>query len=129
MCGLDQRPLEPAEVVRGRHGYYAALSYMDERVGEVLDALQNTGLDAETVVAFTADHGEMGGERGLWFKMSFFEGSARVPLVVRGPGIAAGRVDAPVSHLDVAPTLAELARTSLGEAEFEGQSLVSALQR
>ncbi len=127
MCGLDQRPLEPAEVVRGRHGYYAALSYMDERVGEVLDALQNTGLEAETVVAFTADHGEMGGERGLWFKMSFFEGSARVPLVVRGPGIARGRIDAPMSHLDVAPTLAELARTPLGEAEFEGRSLVSAL--
>jgi choline-sulfatase len=127
MCGLGERPLQPAEILRARHGYYAATSYMDERVGEVLEALQNTGLDARTVVAFTADHGEMGGERGLWFKMSFFEGSARVPLIVRGPGIAAGRVGEPVSQLDVAPTLAALARAPLGEAEFEGRSLESAL--
>ena len=127
MCGLDERPLDAAEIRRARHGYYAAVSYMDERVGEVTAALERTGLDGETVVAFTADHGEMGGERGLWFKMSFFEGSARVPLLVRGPGIAAGRVAGPVSHLDLAPTLAELAGTPLGEAEFEGRSLVSAL--
>jgi choline-sulfatase len=96
-------------------------------VGEVTAALEQNGLDGETVVAFTADHGEMGGERGLWFKMSFFESSARVPLLVRGPGIAAGRVGGPVSQLDLAPTLAELAEAPLGEAEFEGRSLVSAL--
>jgi choline-sulfatase len=128
MCGLDDRPLDAAEIRRARHGYYAAVSYMDERVGEVTAALERTGLDGETVVAFTADHGEMGGERGLWFKMSFFEGSARVPLLVRGPGIAAGRAGGPVSHLDLAPTLAELTGTPLGGAEFEGRSLVSALR-
>jgi choline-sulfatase len=100
---------------------------MDERVGEVTDALARNGLDGETVVAFTADHGEMGGERGLWFKMSFFEGSARVPLLVRGPGIASSRVGEPVSQLDLAPTLAALAGVEPGEAEFEGRSLVSAL--
>jgi choline-sulfatase len=127
MCGLDERPLSAAEIQRARHGYYAALSYMDERVGEVTGALEQNGLAGETVVAFTADHGEMGGERGLWFKMSFFEGSARVPLLVRGPGIGKGRVSQPVSHLDLAPTLAELAGAALGEAEFEGRSLVPAL--
>jgi choline-sulfatase len=127
MCGLDQRPLGAAEIQRARHGYYAAVSYMDERVGEVTAALAQNGLDGETVVAFTADHGEMGGERGLWFKMSFFEGSARVPLLVRGPGIASGRVREPVSQLDLAPTLVELAGAAAGEAEFDGRSLVSAL--
>jgi choline-sulfatase len=127
MCGLDQRPLGDAEIQRARHGYYAAVSYMDERVGEVTAALAQNGLDGETVVAFTADHGEMGGERGLWFKMSFFEGSARVPLLVRGPGIASGRVTAPVSQLDLAPTLADLAGAAPDGAEFEGRSLVSAL--
>ncbi len=101
---------------------------MDERVGEVLDALSRTGLRDDTVVAFTADHGEMGGERGLWFKMSFFEGSARVPLIVAGPGVAAGRVSEPVSHLDLAPTLAEIAGAGAVDAEFEGRSLTAALR-
>ncbi|HEY3764735.1 MAG TPA: choline-sulfatase [Gaiellales bacterium] len=128
MCGLDERPLSQAEILRGRHGYYAAISYMDERVGEVLDALSRTGLRDDTVVAFTADHGEMGGERGLWFKMSFFEGSARVPLIVAGPGVAAGRVSEPVSHLDLAPTLAEMAGAGAQDAEFEGRSLTAALR-
>ena len=74
---------------RARHGYYAAISYLDERVGEVLDALSATGLDRDTIVIFTSDHGELLGERGLWYKMSFLEASARVPLIVRGPGIRA----------------------------------------
>jgi len=60
-------------------------------------------------VVFCADHGDMLGERGLWFKMSFFEGSARVPLLIAAPGMPAGRVDAPVSNLDIVPTLTELA--------------------
>jgi choline-sulfatase len=127
MIGLDRRPLSEDEVRRARHGYYASLSYLDERVGEVLDALSATGLDRETVVVFTADHGELLGERGLWYKMSFLEGSARVPLVVRGPGLAPRRVAGPVSQLDLAPTLAELGGAPAGGAGFEGASLAEAL--
>ena len=89
MIGLDEHPLTESEVRRARHGYYAAISYLDERVGEVLDALEATGLAGNTLVVFTADHGELLGERGLWYKMSFLEESARVPLIVRGPGLAA----------------------------------------
>ena len=127
MIGLDRRPLSDAEVRRARRGYYAAIGYLDERVGEVLDALAATGLDDETIVLFTADHGEFLGERGLWYKMSFLEGSARVPLIVRGPGIAARRVAEPVSQLDLAPTLAELAGAPADEAGFEGRSLAGTL--
>ncbi len=127
MIGLDRRPLAAAEVRRARHGYYAAVSYLDERVGEVLDALTATGLDQSTIVVFTADHGEFLGERGLWYKMSFLEGSARVPLIVRGPGLEPRRVAEPVSQLDLAPTLAELAGAPAGEAGFEGRSLAAAL--
>jgi choline-sulfatase len=128
MIGLDRRPLAEAEVRRARHGYYAAISYLDERVGEVLDALGATGLDRDTIVVFTADHGELLGERGLWYKMSFLEGSARVPLVVRGHGLPARRIEGPVSQLDLAPTLAELAGAPAGEAGFEGRSLLGALR-
>jgi len=111
MIGLDQRPLSEQEIRRARHGYYASVSYLDERVGEVLDALGATGLDRDTLVVFTADHGELLGERGLWYKMSFLDGSARVPLIVRGPGLVPRRVDGPVSQLDLAPTLSELTGT------------------
>ncbi len=127
MYGSDDRPLTEAEVRRARHGYYAAVSYMDERVGEVLDALEATGQAGDTVVLFTADHGEMLGERGLWYKMSFFEGSARVPLIVRWPGVAPRRVGESVSHLDLAPTLVELGGGGSEGAEFEGSSLVPLL--
>jgi choline-sulfatase len=128
MIGLDGRPLSPGEVQRARHGYYAAISYLDERIGEVLAALAETGLDERTLVVFTADHGELLGERGLWYKMSFLEDSARVPLIVRGPRLTSRRVLAPVSQLDLAPTLAELAEAPAAEAAFEGSSLVGALR-
>jgi choline-sulfatase len=128
MIGCDARPLSEEEVLRARHGYYAAISYLDDRVGEVLDVLEATGMADETVVVFTADHGEMLGERGLWYKMSFLDGSARVPLLVAGPGITAGRHAGPVSQLDLAPTLAELTGTDHGDAAFEGTSLAPLLR-
>jgi choline-sulfatase len=109
MCGVDEVELTPEQLRAARHGYYAAISYLDERVGEVLAALRDASLDDDTIVAFTSDHGEMLGERGLWYKMSFFEHSARVPLVVRTPGASSPRrVAEPVSLLDLAPTLLEL---------------------
>jgi choline-sulfatase len=125
MSGLDQVAITDEQVLRARHGYYAAISYVDERIGDVLRALSETGLDRDTVIVFTADHGEFLGERGLWYKMSFLEPSARVPLFVGGPGVAgARRVAAPVSLLDLAPTLLELAGVPGGD--FDGRSLFSA---
>jgi len=127
MSGIDKRPLTEAEVLHARHGYYAAITYMDELVGRVLDALAATGLAEETVVVFTADHGEMAGERGLWFKMSFLDGSARIPLIWRGPGIVCQSVAGPVSHLDLAPTLAHMGGAEAMESGFVGRSLLPAL--
>lgn len=109
MCRVDEAGLTPDQVRRARHGYYAAVSYLDERVGEVLGALRASGLEDRTTVLFTADHGEFLGERGLWYKMSFLEPSARVPLILRRPGGSARRVTEPVSLLDVAPAMLELA--------------------
>src|SRR5687767_3893352 len=110
MIGVDEAALSPEGIRTARHAYYAAISYVDERIGDVLAALRATGLDGETIVVVTSDHGEMLGERGLWYKMSFFESSVRVPLIVSASGrLAARRVAQPVSLLDVAPTLLELA--------------------
>jgi len=108
MCGVEEVDLSPDQLRAARHGYYAAISYLDERVGEVLAALRDARLDDDTIVIFTADHGEMLGERGLWYKMSFFEHSARVPLVARVPAASSRRVAEPVSQLDLAPTVLEL---------------------
>jgi choline-sulfatase len=109
MCRVDEAELTAEQIRRARHAYFAAVSYLDERVGEVLGALQRSGMADRTTVLFCADHGEMLGERGLWYKMAFFEQSARVPLIVRVPGAGPRRVAEPVSLLDVAPTLLELA--------------------
>src|ERR1700759_5559981 len=113
MCQVDEAGLTAEQIRRARHGYYAAISYLDERIGQGLGALRESGLEDRTTVLFCADHGEMLGERGLWYKMSFLEQSARVPLIVRGPGgsgVARGaRVAPPVSLVDVAPTVLELA--------------------
>ena len=131
MCQVDAAGLTAEQIRRARHGYYAAVSYLDERVGEVLGALRDAGLEDRTTVLFTADHGEMLGERGLWYKMSFLEQSARVPLIVRRPGNGAGgRVTAPVSLIDIAPTLLELA--GLGDDHealdaMDGVSLAGAM--
>ena len=103
------------DVRRARRAYFANLSYVDEKVGEILGVLERAGMAGDTAVVFLSDHGDMLGERGLWFKMSFREGSARVPLMIAAPGLPAGRVDAPVSTLDVAPTLGEIAGVGPGE--------------
>ncbi len=119
-------PITAEDVRRSRRAYFANISYIDEKIGEILDVLKATRQQEDTIVVFLSDHGDMLGERGMWFKMSFFEGSARVPLMIAAPGLAAGRVDAPVSTLDVTPTLADLAGIDLGEVLpwTDGESLV-----
>jgi choline-sulfatase len=96
----------------------------------VLTALRDSGLAERTTVLFTADHGEMLGERGLWYKMSFLEQSSRVPLIVHRPsgvGGPARRVSEPVSLVDVAPTLLSLAGVEAGGLQFDGVDLAGSL--
>jgi choline-sulfatase len=129
---MDQVEVTEEDVRRSRHGYYANLAYVDERIGEVLAALEGCGLAEETIVVFLSDHGEFLGEQGLFYKMSFREHPARVPLVVHAPGrYAARRVSQPVSLADLPPTLADLARPGLS-AELarpvDGRTLVPLLE-
>ena len=111
------------QIRRSRRAYFANISYLDDKVGEILDTLERTRQEA--AILFVSDHGDMLGERGLWFKMSFFEGSSRVPLMIAAPGFQPGRVDTPVSTIDVCPTLADLAGVDMSEVApwTEGVSL------
>jgi choline-sulfatase len=112
-CDWRAFDITPAQIRRARQGYFANISYVDDKIGEILSVLEATRQEA--VVLFLSDHGEMLGERGLWFKMNFFEGSARVPLMIAAPGVAPGRVETPVSSIDLAPTIAALAGISMAE--------------
>lgn len=112
------------DIRRSRQAYFANISYLDQKVGEILDVLERTRQEA--TILFVSDHGDMLGERGLWFKMTFFEGSARVPMMIAGEGISAGLVSDPVSNIDVCPTLCDLAGLSMEEVApwTAGESLV-----
>ena len=101
------------DIRNARHAYYGNVTYFDEQVGRIVAALEDSGLAENTVVIVTSDHGDMLGERGLWAKMSWLEDSARVPLIVKGPDIPAGkRIGNNVSHVDLLPTLTALASGS-----------------
>ncbi len=130
--GLESFQPSPAQVRRARHGYYGAVSYADDLVGGVLQALTESGMAENTVVVFTTDHGDMLGERGLWYKRSFFEGSSRIPLIISWPErFAPARVSANVSLVDLLPTFLDLATSGDGRVEpvdpLAGRSLVPVL--
>jgi choline-sulfatase len=116
--------ITPEMVRRARRAYFANISYVDDKIGEILAVLEATRQEA--VVVFLSDHGDMLGERGMWFKMNFFEHSAGVPLMIAAPGLAPGRIDTPVSTIDLCPTLCDLAGVSMEEVMpwTDGVSLV-----
>ena len=88
-----------------RAAYFGLCTFLDRQVGRVLDALEASGQADETLVLFTSDHGEMLGEKGFWTKSNMYDSAARVPLLLAGPGVEPGEWDAPVSLIDVAPTI------------------------
>jgi len=123
-CDWRNSDITPEQVRRARRGYFANISYVDDKIGEILQVLEDTRQEA--VVVFVSDHGEMLGERGLWFKMSFFEPSSRVPLAIAVPGQGGARVDTPVSTLDILPTLCDLAGIDMAQIApwTDGESLL-----
>ena len=106
-----------------RHAYYAAVSYVDEHIGAILDELERLGEDEDTIVVFHADHGYHLGEHGYWEKKSNFDLAVRVPLIIKLPGITqlaknrhslsslntGKKTGALVDLVDVFPTLSSLA--------------------
>ena len=115
--------IEDVMIERSRRAYFANISYLDDQIGELLKTLEET--DQEAIIIFVSDHGDMLGERGLWFKMSFFEGSARVPLMISDSSMSSQVINSPVSTIDLCPTICELAGVTMSEVKpwITGESL------
>ena len=112
-CDAAAFAITDDHIRRARQGYFANISYIDAKIGEVLDTLEATRQEA--IIVFVSDHGDMLGERGLWFKMNFFEGSARVPLMIAAPGLTPAVIATAVTTIDITPTLCDLAGISMAE--------------
>jgi len=113
------------EIRTAIRAYYGSISYIDQLISRVLGALKNTGADQNTVVIFTSDHGEMLGERGMWFKKHFFEKSMHIPLIVTAPWIKPQRVQELVSLVDILPTFNAIAGIKKAIEPLEGVDLLS----
>ena len=133
VIGLDQQPVTLQQIRDARHAYYGEVSYFDDNVGRVMAALHASKLADNTIVLVIADHGEMLGERGLWYKMSYYEQACRIPLIVHAPQhFAAGRIGKCVSLADLLPTLSEIAgdgRAPDYAMPIDGRSLLPHLSR
>ena len=115
VIALDAVEVSNEDILRARRAYLANVSYVDEWLGRLRAALEETGQAEDTAILFVADHGDMLGERGLWYKMSFYEWSVRVPMILMTPGREGGQVvNTPVSQVDVLPTLMRLAHDGTG---------------
>ncbi|MGN6565614.1 MAG: sulfatase-like hydrolase/transferase [Thermomicrobiales bacterium] len=114
----------PAEQQRVcRAAYYGLCTFLDEQVGQVLAALEQSGQAANTRIIYVSDHGEMLGEHGLWWKCAPYEGDIGIPAIAAGPGVPEGRVvNTPVSLLDLAPTILDNAGVPLPD-DLRGDSL------
>ncbi|KAK2061884.1 choline-sulfatase [Colletotrichum caudatum] len=130
VCDLWDYDFTDEQIKRARRAYYGAVSYVDDCVGRLLSVLKKCGLDDNTIIVFSGDHGDMLGERGLWYKMSYFESSVRVPLFVRHPHeFEPHRVTKNVSTLDILPTLCDLVGTKPAPGlPMDGTSLLPHLQ-
>ncbi len=128
---LDAIDVSDDEIINARRAYYGNVSYVDEWVGRLQDTLEECGMTENTTIIFTSDHGDMLGEFGLWYKMSFRESSCRIPMIIHNPKrFDAGRVSQPVAQVDILPTLIDLAAEGTGATKpdaidpLNGRSLI-----
>ncbi len=123
---FDELSLNDEELKRIRQAYFGAISFIDDQIGRLLSVLEATDALDDTVVIFLSDHGEMLGERGMWFKSHFFEPALRVPFVIYDPRHPIPRrIGEPVSLLDLFPTIADISGVESfpwHSSQFSGQS-------
>ncbi len=129
--GFRTEEVSEQEMMRARAAYFACVDYLDEMLGDMLHLMDRSGLLDNTVIVYTSDHGEMAGEHGMWWKNSWHEAAARVPLIIQTPSQRRGessgaRVDTPVSLADLFPTLCALAGIAPPDG-LEGRDLSNAL--
>lgn len=130
---FDSPPIDEATLRNMRWVYYGMVAFLDELVGQVLAALDSSDMADDTLVIYTSDHGDMLGEKGLFMKGLMYEGSAGIPMVMRGPGVLAGEeCDTPVSLVDVPATIldtvlspAQPGGLKVTDDELPGHSLTS----
>ena len=106
--------------------YYASVAYMDKQVGKVLNALKEEGLEDNTIVVFTSDHGFHLGEHRFWMKVSLHEESVRVPMIIKAPGKRATVCNSFVELIDLYPTISELAGLKISK-HLQGKSLTKTI--
>ena len=125
--GRDEYQVDEQQVRNARHAYFGMISYIDDKVGQLLKVLKETALDDNTIVIFTSDHGDMMGERGMWYKQHFFDWANRVPLIVSYPQkFQPARSGCEVSLVDLLPTMMDLATDAdcdVPIVETDGHSL------
>lgn len=122
-------PFTEEEIKRIRAFYYAMCAEADAMLGQIIASLRDTGLLNNTIVIFTADHGELAMEHRQFYKMSMFEGSSHVPLLFMGPQLMSGlQVDQLVSLVDLYPTILDIAGIST-EGNLSGHSLVPLMSK
>jgi len=108
--------------------YLASITFVDHYLGKILDALERSKYKDNTYIALFSDHGFHMGEKSRWAKRSLWEDGTRVPLMITGPNIQAGRSKKPVELVDIYPTLLDLCKLPTNELELDGQSLKPLLQ-
>ncbi len=126
-CDLVPHLKSPESLYVLRRSYYGLVSYIDTKVGELLNTMERAGLRDNTIVIFTSDHGDMLCEKGMVQKRTFYEWSSRVPLIIAFPdGWRKGTVcETPVSLIDLAPTLLDMAGVPVADRlPMAGKSLI-----
>lgn len=125
--------LGPEQARRSRRGYYGSVSFLDERIGTIVQALERRGMMENTFIIFVADHGDMTGDHHLWRKSYAYEASARIPYLVRWPeslglsGRRGMRISRPVELRDVLPTFLHVAGAPRPE-HLDGRSLLPLIE-
>jgi len=130
--GADEVELTDEQIRTTRRAYYGSSTYVDDMFGQIKTAVEECGFADDTIFVFTTDHGDMLGERGLWYKSTYYDYASRIPLMIHAPSrFTPKRVDRAVSHVDILPTLVELANPGKKPIHFtpiDGRSLVPDLE-
>ncbi|MBN1909540.1 MAG: sulfatase-like hydrolase/transferase, partial [Pirellulales bacterium] len=126
---LWQGDLGPDRARQARQGYYGNVSFIDDQIGQILEALEKRGELDNTLILYTADHGDMLGDHHLWRKTYGYEPSARIPMLVRWPdslvsALRGQTLAQPVELRDIMPTFLDVAGVEYDDEQFDGRSLL-----